>query len=200
MKRYLILCLTLSIFCGCVSVNLTHYNKPSVVFSRIAVENEKERFIKEYGINDKESFKEIEETAVYRLNKTLDIRNKIIDSLKIPLNKLTVIDYTSHDASGNYEINYFFYEDNNYLKYFGRTNPSISLEKVNELEKNNVELYKIYELFISNKEESLSLKPNDGPIKTYRITKIVDNKVEYYVINSLDYKAKRLSNKKLLPL
>ena len=68
------------------------------------------------------------------------------------------------------------------------------------MEKNNVELYKIYELFISNKEESLSLKPKDRPIKTYRITKIVDNKVEYYVINSLDYKVKRLSNKKLLPL
>jgi hypothetical protein len=200
MKRYLILCLTLSIFCGCVSVNLTHYNKPTVVFSKIAVENEKERFIKEYEINDKESFKEIEETAVYRLNKTLDIRNKIIDSLKIPLNKLTVIDYTSHDASGNYEINYFFYEDITYLKYFSRANPSISLETMDKLEKVNSELYKIYKSSILNFNENLSLKSSDGPIETYSITKIVDNKVEYYVINSLDYKVKRLSNKKLLPL
>lgn len=200
MKRYLILCIALSIFCGCVSVNLTHYNKPSIVFSRIAVENEKERFIKEYGINDKESFKEIEETKVFRLNKTLDIRKKIIDSLKIPLNKLTVIDFASHDVSGNYEINYFFYDDDIYLKYFNRETPNIIMENMDELAKINVELYKVYELFISNKEESLSLKPTDEPIKTYRITKIVDNKVEYYVISSLDYKVKRLSNKKLLTL
>lgn len=200
MKLYFILYIILSIFGGCASVNLTHYNKPSIVFSHIALKNEKNRFIKEYGINDKETVKEIEETALYRLNKTLEIRNKIIDSLKIPLNNLIVIDYTSHDVSGNYEINYFFHDNDTYLRYFNRATPNITSERIDGLETINFELYKIYELFISNKNKNLALKPNDGPIKTYRITKIVDNKVEYYLINSLDYKIKRLTGKKLLPL
>lgn len=200
MKRYFILYITLSAFCGCASVDLNQYNRPSVITSEMAIKNEKKQFIKEYGINDKETFREIEETITYNLNKRLGIRNKIIDSLKIPLNKLTIIDYTSQDVSGTYEINYFFYGDNSYLKYFSRVDPSISLENMSELEKVNNELYKVYELFITNTNDSLSLNPNDGSIKTYRITKIVNNKVEYFVINSLDYKIKRLRGKKLLPL
>lgn len=107
MAKHIILITSLLMF-SCVSSGIEELNRPSKTYSAIK-QNRELKLLKNQGwSNDvinltKEHFK-------YTIERRLSTRQKVIDSLQIPLNKLIIIDYLSHGPTGAFEINYFIYD------------------------------------------------------------------------------------------
>lgn len=197
MKIYILLVVFLLALLGCSSNQLAQFNQPAVISTDLGIEDEINRFKTEYGIDDKEITKEIEQSAQFRLNKRLQVRKHIIDSLNISLEKLTVIDYSSHDVSGSYEINYFFYEDEAFIMHFDRSSPNYVLKNIEDFKNENSEVYQLYEIFVLGIRTALNFN-SSGPIRSFKITRMNGNKVEYFVVNSLNEEFKCLKGKVLV--
>lgn len=209
MKNYISSIFFILIFLlnGCTVININTINKPSIISQKLSIEEEINEF-KGYGF-DKEYINEIRWDSEYKLKNRLLRRERIIDSLHIPLDKLMIVDYFSHGSGGQFEVNYFFY-DSTYISCSYQINrtpqENISSGKINEIyNKPNyeilVEVYKRFYLDYPNIPKKLDRKSDFGTLYRYEITLPTKDQVNFYKISNYEnFVVYQLRGKKLLPL
>lgn len=207
MIRFIILITSLLMF-SCVSLGIEELNRPSKTYSVIKQNRELKLLENEGWDNDVINLSK--ENSEYTIERRLSTRQKVIDSLQIPLNKLIIIDYFSHGTTDAFEINYFIY-DNSFISCSYNINriprEIFSSGKVNDLKERSYHekmLYEIYEAFNLNYTNTPKdfKRENDGKTSySYEVTVPKDNKINFYKIsNDENFIVYQLKGKKLLRL
>lgn len=168
---------------GCSTLTINKINEPS-----------KENFKKELKNTLDEDMSK--EEAIFNFKRRLDTRIKILDSLKIvSKRKIIIIDRLSHNYAGEYEENYFFY-DNDFLwiqqpqydpvieSYLVKSNKKEDLKNFG-----NEDIISIYNHFNINNFELIKGNINykssgNSAFSHFYITVVINNKVRYYETRS----------------
>lgn len=168
---------------GCSTLDINKINEPS-----------KENFKKELEKTSNEDISR--EEAIFNFQKRLDSRTKVIDSLKIcSKSKIIIIDRLSHNYSGEYEENYFFYDDeflwimqpqydSKIQSYLVKSNKKEDLKRFG-----NEDIISLFNHFNASsfgqiKNEINYKSPNNSSFSHFYVTVVIDNKVNYYETRS----------------
>lgn len=190
-KKYSFLYLIFLLLSSCsVLITKSKINEPTIKYSKLEAD--------EYFADDKIMFDE----EMYYLDKRIDTRNKIIDSLNIiHNNKIIIIDKIGDNNGKRYEINYFFFDDKIIEISYNNFVDNKITSKVSEISKDYFEknyskdIVKVYDYF--NKESFNDVK---GDISFnnfvyFNVTLVLKDKVGYYKIISSEegYKVTKLN-------
>lgn len=194
---------------GCHSLNFEKLNQPSKRYS--ALNQGKElKSLEEQGWA-KDIINLSKEDSEYKLKRRLSTRQRIIDSLQIPLNKLIIVDYLSHGTAGPFEVNYFIYDSSFIsISYSTSRTPRENLlsGKIEDLKRKFpteaemlTEIYNKFYLNYPNIPKKFDKESSGSTYYSYEITLPKNNKVNFYKFSNFDdFIVYQLIGKRLLPL
>ena len=204
MIRYIVLIASLLMF-SCSSLGIEELNRPSKTYSVIK-QNRELKLLENQGW-DNDVINLSKEDSEFTTERRLSTRQRIIDSLQIPLNKLMIIDYFSHGTAGAFEINYFIY-DSSFISYSysaSRTpKEKFSSGKVKDLKEKNShermlsEIYEAFNINYPNIPKDFKREDDGKTSYSYEVTIPKDNKVNFYKISNYEnFIVYKLKGKKL---
>lgn len=173
---------------------------------KLTVENLNKPFYNNFEKNIKKSYKDIGnsisfkdyyEDGKYEIDRSVNIRNKVIDSLNlINKEKWLFVKLNSTNYSGTYEKTFIIFD--NKCVYYDLPKPDMSQKldveecTIEDLKKqNHKDVFEIHNALENDNITKIKSDPDTNPLLNYQIILVRDKKIKSYKLSSKDYIIKK---------